>query len=486
MIDDGLQRIGIDTTPLHRVRWTKWILALAAIGLAGWMGLTAPRLYVMGRTGFEFLFMMILLVIGAVLIFYRLEFGVLAIVASSFFIRFTFSTGSQSAVPISLLVSGFVVAVWVLSMLARRKLQLAPGKYVAPTLLFILLCLLSVPYSWLMLRPDLFGNGGTGRSGMSFTFVQLGGLALMILLPAVMLMTANVLKKEIWFKILFWIVVAVAIPELLSRLGILRLSFAGIALNTGASYALWVVAFTVGQALFNTSFPKPLRAALVAIATIWIYYGAEMGATWFSGWMPAAIALMFLVFMRSRALFFVLLILGLAVFSTRIDHYVQNIWNDAVHYDANRFEIWQIIIFDLTLTKTNFLFGAGPVGYLPFYETYYPGNAWVSHNNYVDIFAEVGLVGFAIFLWMQYGIFRSGWDQRRVMPTPFLTAFNYSVLGGFIGTLFAMGLGDWHIPFVYNIGIPGFDVAVYGWLLLGAMLALRSFRTNTAPTDAHA
>lgn len=485
MIDNALRQIGIDTCFLQRVHWTRWILALGALGLAGWIGMTAPRLYIMGRGGFEVIFVAILLVIGAVLIFSRLEFGVLAIVLSAFFIRFTFSTGSQTAIPISLLVSAFVVGVWILSMLLRRNLRLAPGKYVTPTLLFMLLCILSVPYSWLLLRPDLFGNGGTGRSGLSFSFVQLGGLALMLLLPAVMLMTANVLKKEVWFKILFWIVIAVAIPELLSRLGVLRLTFAGLSLSTGASYALWVVALAMGQALFNTGMPKWLRGGLVILALIWIYYGSEIGATWFSGWMPAAVALMFLAFIRSRVLFVVLLVIALGLFSTRIDHYVDFIWKDAVSYDANRFEIWQVIIFDLTLTKTNFFFGAGPVGYLPFYETYYPGNAWVSHNNYVDIFAEVGLIGFSLFVWMLYGIFRGGWDQRKNMPTPFLKAFNYSILAGFVGTLLAMGLGDWHIPFVYNIGIPGFDVAVYGWLLCGAMLALRNVKPTTAPTDAH-
>lgn len=486
MIENSLRRIGVDTTPLHRVQWSKWILVAAVLAFAVWLGLNGARFNFAGRSGFEVLFLLILLAIGAVMIFYRLEIGVLAIVISSFFIRFTFSTGSSTAVPASLLISAFVVMVWILSMLVRRRLALLPGKYVAPTLIFILLCALSVPYSWLLLRPDIFGNGGTGRSGISFTFVQLGGVTLMILLPTVMLMTANVLKKEVWFKVLFWIVIAVAIPELLSRLGVLRLSFAGIALGTGASYALWVVAMAMGQALFNTSLPKPVRVFLVALAATWIYFGAEVGTTWFSGWMPATIALMFIVLMRSRVAFFALLVLGLLIFSTRVDHYIEYIWHDAVAYDSNRFEIWQVIIFDLTLTKTNFLFGAGPVGYLPFYETYYPGNAWVSHNNYVDIFAEVGLVGFSVFLWLLYGVFRGGWDQRKQMRTPFMTAFNYSVLGGFFGTLFAMGLGDWHIPFVYNIGIPGFDVAVYGWLLWGAMLALRNVEPPAAPTNAQA
>lgn len=484
MINRGLQRIGVDTTPLQNVRWTRWILIGLAIGAAYWIGTSAPRTFAFGRSGFEFFLVLLVLVIAAALVLYRLEFGVLAIVLTSFFVRFSLPTGSGTQIPASLVVSAFVVLVWILSMFLRRQVRLEPGEYVAPTLIFMLLSLLSVPYSWLLLRPDLFGQGGSGQSGLSFTFVQLGGVTLMVLLPAVMLMTANVLKNERWFKLLFAIVVIVAIPELLSRLGFFSLNFAGFALKTGASYSLWVVALCVGQAFFNYSMPKWVRGILLVLAAIWLYYGAEIGATWFSGWMPAAVALMFISFMRSRKLFLALLAFGFIMIALRADHYVDSIWNDAVNYDSNRFEIWQIIIFDLTFTKTNFLFGAGPAGYLPFYETYYPGNAWVSHNNYVDIFAEVGLVGFSVFLWMLYSIFHTGWKQRKRMPTPFLTAFNYSVLGGFIGTLFAMGLGDWHIPFVYNIGIPGFDIAVYGWLACGAMLALQHFAVPSAALDA--
>ncbi len=476
MVANTLRRMGIDTQGLERVNWLKWLLVAFSFSAALYIGLNAPRTNFMGRNGFELFLLICLLAIMVGTVLYRIELGVIAIVFSSFFVRFSIPTGSGSNVPVSLLVSAFVVSMWVLSMLLRRQVKLIPAPYVKPTLIFILISILSVPYSWLMLRPDLFGNGGTGRSGLGFTFVQLAGVALMILLPAVMLMTANVLKNEKWFKILFWMVIVVAIPELTSRLGIFTLNFGGLRLSTGASYALWVVALGVGMALYNEDMPKWVRGLLLGVAGIWLYYGAELGATWFSGWMPSALAVMFLIFLRSRKLFLVVLAIAFLMFATRAEYYIEHIWEDAIHYDSNRFEIWQVIIFDLTLTKTNFLLGAGPAGYLPFYETYYPGNAWVSHNNYVDIFAEIGLIGFSVFLWMLFTIFREGWRQRFTMPTNFLKGFNYGVLAGFVGTLFAMGLGDWFIPFVYNIGIPGFDFAVYGWLLTGAMLALSQFR----------
>lgn len=480
MLQSRLTQLRIDTSPLRRIHWLSWLFILLAVAAAGWLGYNGARTFYFGRSGLELYLLALVMLIAAVLVLVRLELGVLAIVATAFFVRFSFSTGSASQVPVSLVVSGFVVAIWVVSMFLRGHVQLQRGTYVAPTLLFILMSILSVPWSWLLFRPDFFGNGGTGKSGLSFTFVQLGGVTLMILLPAVMLMTANILRKEIWFKILFGIVLVVAVPELMQRIGVLGFGFGTFVLKTGASYSLWIVSLSVGMALFHTTLARWQRAALLALAGIYLFYGAELGATWFSGWMPAATAVLFLSFLRSRKLFFLIILGGLFIFALRPEHYINYIWGDAVRNDSNRLEIWQIIIFDLTLTKTNLFLGAGPAGYLPIYEYYYPGRAWVSHNNYVDIFAETGLIGFSLFLWLLFGIFRTGWRQRNTMPTPFLRGFNYGVLAGFVGTLMAMGLGDWHIPFVYNIGIPGFDFAVYGWLLNGAMLALAPLQSQAA------
>jgi len=479
MVQQGLERIGIDRDGLRRINWNRWILPIVVIVIAAAIGMTGVRPILRGRTGLELGLIGILLAVVTLLVMYRLEWGLMAIVFTSFFVRFTIPTGTATNIPASLVVSFFAVMIWIFSMLLKRQIKLAPGHYVKPTLLFFLIAILSVPYSWLILRPDLFGQGGSGKSGLGFTFVQVGAVTLMVLLPAVMLMAANVLRDAKWFKILFAIMLIVAIPELLQRLTNTRIGLADFKLNTGASYSLWVVALSVGQAFFNPTLKRWQRAFLFGIAGCWLFFGAEVGATWFSGWMPAFVALLFLGFLYSRKLFFGLVLGALAIIVIRPD-YITHIWSDAVNLDSNRFEIWQVIIFDLTLTKTNIFFGAGPAGYLPFYEAYYPGNAWVSHNNYVDIFAELGIVGFTIFLWMLFSIFRTGWEHRHQMPSGFLRGFNYGVLAGFVGTLFAMGLGDWHIPFVYNIGIPGFDFAVYGWLLSGAMLALSEMKTSPA------
>jgi hypothetical protein len=40
-------------------------------------------------------------------------------------------------------------------------------------------------------------------------------------------------------------------------------------------------------------------------------------------------------------------------------------------------------------------------------------------------------------------------------------------------------MGDWFLPFTYNIGFPGFRAAMFAWLFLGGLMALeRISRTD--------
>jgi len=45
-------------------------------------------------------------------------------------------------------------------------------------------------------------------------------------------------------------------------------------------------------------------------------------------------------------------------------------------------------------------------------------------------------------------------------------------LGGLVGTLAAGMLGDWILPFVYNVGLHGYRSSVIFWLFLGGLVAL--------------
>ena len=58
------------------------------------------------------------------------------------------------------------------------------------------------------------------------------------------------------------------------------------------------------------------------------------------------------------------------------------------------------------------------------------------------------------------------------MPIGFARAYVYGALGGIAGTLVAAALGDWVLPFVYNIGLRGMRASLLGWMFMGGLVAL--------------
>ena len=69
---------------------------------------------------------------------------------------------------------------------------------------------------------------------------------------------------------------------------------------------------------------------------------------------------------------------------------------------------------------------------------------------------------------------------RPTARTGFEQAYVNACLAGLAGSLVAGMLGDWFLPFVYNIGIAGFRASVLGWLFLGGLVALEGVGRSNA------
>jgi O-Antigen ligase len=145
---------------------------------------------------------------------------------------------------------------------------------------------------------------------------------------------------------------------------------------------------------------------------------------------------------------------------------------------------WRILI---EIIKVSPILGLGPANYY-FYTPLFPILGYAvrfnSHNNYVDIIAQIGLLGLAAYLWFLWETGRLGLRLRSIALDGFERAYVYGAIGGLAGMLVAGMLGDWVIPFVYNVGFDGFRASVLGWLFLGGLVILeRSYKKNTTPTS---
>jgi O-antigen ligase len=140
----------------------------------------------------------------------------------------------------------------------------------------------------------------------------------------------------------------------------------------------------------------------------------------------------------------------------------------------------------IEVTLRNPITGLGPAAYRPYANMkplLYQGAYWVaplinSHNNYVDLFAHGGLLGLALFFWFVAALARVGIRLRGRFTQGFAAGYVSGVLAAGVGALVIMALADWMLPFVYNIGFPGFQASVLVWLFLGGLVALENFKVQ--------
>ena len=134
----------------------------------------------------------------------RLEYSVLAIVLTAAFVRFSLPTGTQSRIAASLLMTMIFTVLWVARMLVvDKKLQLKPSRANIPLLSFILITLISYIWSNAFRDPLVM-------VWSSWPFVQIGALAVMVLLPGAFFLASNCLTDIKWIKWLTAIIIASA------------------------------------------------------------------------------------------------------------------------------------------------------------------------------------------------------------------------------------------------------------------------------------
>jgi O-antigen ligase len=134
----------------------------------------------------------------------------------------------------------------------------------------------------------------------------------------------------------------------------------------------------------------------------------------------------------------------------------------------------------LSVSMRNPVTGIGPAAYrsyagitpLAYGQAFWLEPQINSHNNYVDIFSQFGLIGLALFVWLVVEMGQLGTRLLGVYSEGFEAGYVRGVLAVGVGSLAIMIMADWILPFVYNIGFPGFQASILVWLFLGGLVGL--------------
>jgi hypothetical protein len=406
-------------------------------------------------------------VVGAAVLYRHLQLGLLLLILVSFGINYTVGTGTQTSINATILLIGGLTALWLLDMiLVKKMIKLADSPTILPLLLIIVVSILA------------FINGQLrwfNYAQQAPLLAQVGGLMTFIVSISAYLVVVHLLTDVIWLKRLVWAFIAFGgvfiitrfTPELV-RFGNRTFAYG----STASIFWLWLPVLTASQGFFNTKLSKPIRAGLIALCLLTMYFAIVVAYDWKSGWLPPLAALAVIFWFgapKLRPLF--IPAVGLLILARFFN--ITGLVTGGEDYSVlTRVEALRIL---LEIIKVNPFLGLGPANYY-WYTPLFPilgyNVSFNSHNNYIDIVAQIGIFGLLFFVWFFWELARTGLRMLPTAPEGFERAFVIGVLGGIAGTVVAGFLGDWIIPFVYNVGLVGFRSSIFGWVFLGALPAL--------------
>ncbi|MBC7227210.1 MAG: O-antigen ligase family protein [Thermoflexales bacterium] len=391
----------------------------------------------------------------------RPESGILGLLLTAAFVRVTLPTGTQSRIVASLVLAALLVGLWLARNLVEKRPLLKPSPVNRPLIAILVVSVVS--YIWCLIFRDPLVI-----PSRNWPIVQIAALVVMMLLPGVLLLTADTVSDPRWMRVIYWATVGIGATLLFTKIVNVGNRF----INTGGLFSLWFVSLIYGQILFNRELSGLHRLALVGLLALWLYDRFILNTRWLAGWVPPFLAIGLLTFLKSRKWFLVMLVIIAALLALEWRGFIQQVISgESAESGVTRLAAW---VVNWRVTGRHILFGTGPAGYAIYYMSYFPHEAMATHSNYIDILSQLGIVGLGVYLWLLGTLVALGlraWRQERGKRS-FTTGLAAGTLGGCAGVILAMATGDWLVPFVYTQTIAGFDHAVYSWLWLGIMVSL--------------
>jgi O-Antigen ligase len=414
----------------------------------------------------------------AVLLLRKTVLGILGVILACMFVPAFLSGGAGALLSPPLMLLVVTIVIWILDMLVRQhRIRLIRSRVVLAAFVFLIVSLIAFLngqinyYSFAQIAPIT---------------AQVGGMAVFVLAMGALLLAAHLIEDIKWLERITWLFLIVgAVYIILGRVvpftgRFIRPRFAYGSTDGASSFWIWLAAMAFSQALFNRKLDKRLRIGLFGLVIAEITVAIVQAYDWKSGWVPAVIAILVILWVGFPRIRIPAALV--AVVAVGLNHFINinNVVAGNEDYSILTREVAQRLV--LEIAKVNPILGLGFSNYY-FYTPLFPILGYRvqfnSHNNYVDIIAQTGLVGMVVFLWLAAEICVVGWNLQKRVPDGFPKAYTLGVLGGVIGMLVSGLLGDWMLPFVYNVGLTGFRASLFGWLFIGGLIALEGMYLNS-------
>ncbi|MEO7704019.1 MAG: hypothetical protein ABIV92_05220, partial [Thermoflexales bacterium] len=319
----------------------------------------------------------------------QLEVGLVLFVVAAFMLPESIGTGTGTQIPVALGLLGLVFGLWLAKGIIRRRLELPDNGVLTPALAFVASAVVS------FLAGGLPWNVFAQHASLS---AQLGGLAVFAASSGVLVMAASLLGSERWLRRLMAVFLALGVPyaglRLVSALTSTDVWLPVIPGASGSVFWIWLLALPAGQALFNESLSRRTRLVLLALAVLPLAGAVTMFSSWASGWFPPLVTLVLLIAFRAPRLLAVAGVVTAVVLGSVLLGLADSVVNTESYGILTRGEASKILVEQVFPLSP--VFGLGPANYYH-YTPLYPILGFAvqfnSHNNYVDILLQTGIVG---------------------------------------------------------------------------------------------
>jgi hypothetical protein len=393
--------------------------------------------------------------------------GLAALLACAMLSPWAVSTGTQTGITLVLPLLAALLLGWTVRWLRRGDRTLVRSGSVRAVLAFAAVAVASFGVACLP---------ASGCGAHAPLRAQLGALAGLVLpLGAFVVATdeldGSAAEHLIWFFLLLG--VGVVVCRFVPGLSVIWSGLVQPGAD-GSLFWVWLVALASGQALANRRLHAEWRVALGWLVAIVFYLTLAQQSDWLAGWMPPLLALAVVMFVARPRLAIAAGAAGGLLLLAAWGWVVPMIASpDNLYSLSTRLDAWAIM---RQVIAINPVLGLGPANYYhctPLFPIRGDAVHFSSHNNYLDIVAQTGALGLLCVGWFAVACAAAGWQLRRRVPHG-TAAYGLvcGCLGGLAGTAGAAMLGDWWIPFVYNVTLTGLRSSVSAWIFLGALVAL--------------
>lgn len=391
------------------------------------------------------------------------SFGLLVAAVAGILVPFT----GPSGLTVTMVMVALLLGLWLFDMVVRqRQVHVVTSRTFWPLFIFVAVACISFVIGqlpWLTFAS----HAPLGA--------QLGGLSIIVLSAAIFLLVANLIEDLRWLKWITWTFLAMGALSIVVRsvLPELGLSTRNWLPQIGTVFYIWVIAIAFSQAVFNRDLHPRWRMALGVLVVLTLYILFFWKYNDKSGWLSCFVCIGAIVICRYPRAIVAMIPFGILA--------ARSMWSGIVSTDeysiTTRLDAWIIMG---QIIKISPIWGLGFANYY-WYTPLFPIRGYAvnfnSHNNYVDIAAETGIIGLACYVWLLWEVGRLGWQLKEQVPAGFAQAYVYGALGGLAAMIAAGMLGDWVLPFFYNVGLRGFPSSMLGWFFLGGLVSLAHMNT---------